>query len=438
MDPENAASPTQLDEKHEPDGSVNNNDVSETPASDSSPPPEGLSAWIQVLAAFILNLNTWGLLNTFGVFQTYYQLHFLSSYSSWSIAWIGSTQSFLLLFVSLFIGPLLDRGYFRRLLWIGSFFIVVGMELLSVSKEYWQVFLTQSLLMGVGFGAVYLPAPAIVSQWFDRRAALAMGVASGGSAVGGIIYPIVFTQIQSRAGFGWATRALGFMLLVTLLVPVLFMKTKAVQSATTPQKPALSFIDKTAFTDYPYLLLATGLFFGFTGFSIVLNYIQLFAIDSSLDSIADYILVIVNAGSLFGRVVGGYCADWVGSVAVQATAAFVAAILTYILLAIQTQAGLIAYAVLFGIAFGAFTGLPGTSVFSLLDDKSRIGSRLGMTLGYVGIGVLIGNPIAGAILGVRDDWTGLIVFCASILVAAAVSVTGSRILKVRWVFNKKL
>ncbi|KAI0142255.1 MFS general substrate transporter [Xylariaceae sp. FL1272] len=440
MEPINLASPTQFDEKSEPARSVNDDDdIPGSPTPHASPPREGLSAWLQVLAAFILNLNTWGLLNTFGVFQAYYQLHFLSTYTSSSIAWIGSTQSFLLLFVSLFIGPFLDRGYLRGLLWTGSLLIVVGMELLSVSREFWQVFLTQSLLVGVGFGCVYVPAPAVVSQWFvDRRAALAMGAASGGSAVGGIIYPIVFTQIQSRAGFGWATRALGFILLVTLLIPALWMKTKAVRSSHTSQKPAWSFIDRTAFTDYAFLLLVTGLFFGFTGFSIMLNYVQLFAVDHSLHSIADYILVIVNASSLIGRVVGGYCADFVGSIAVQATVAFLAAILTYILLAIRTEAGLVVYAVIFGIAFGAFTGLPGTSVFSLSDDKRRIGTRLGMALGYVGIGVLIGSPIAGAILGAREDWTGLIGFCASVLLVSGVAVTTSRILKVGWALRIKL
>lgn len=36
--------------------------------------------------------------NSFGVFQGYYEEHYLSSYSSSEIAWIGGIQQFLLFF----------------------------------------------------------------------------------------------------------------------------------------------------------------------------------------------------------------------------------------------------------------------------------------------------------------------------------------------------
>ncbi|KAI1159290.1 hypothetical protein F5B18DRAFT_637511 [Nemania serpens] len=125
-----------------------------------------------------------GLLNTFGVFQTFYQLDLLRYETPSNIAWIGSTQAFLLFLVSLGAGPAFDRGYVSPLIWIGFFLLVLGMFLVSITSQYWQVFLTQSLLMGVGFGCVYLPAPAIVSQYFYARAGLAMGAASTGSAIG--------------------------------------------------------------------------------------------------------------------------------------------------------------------------------------------------------------------------------------------------------------
>jgi hypothetical protein len=40
----------------------------------NSPPPNGgLQAWLHVLGGFMLFFNTWGILNTFGVYQTYYE-----------------------------------------------------------------------------------------------------------------------------------------------------------------------------------------------------------------------------------------------------------------------------------------------------------------------------------------------------------------------------
>ncbi|KAI0817304.1 MFS general substrate transporter [Xylaria sp. FL0064] len=407
---------------------------SNRPSPDSPHPPEDWVAWLQVAGAFVLNLNTWGLLNTFGVFQTFYQLHLLRSQTPSNIAWIGSIQAFLLFLVSLGAGPAFDSGHLRLLLWVGSFVITLGMFLVSITSQYWQLFLTQSLLMGIGFGCIYLPAPAVISQYFHVRASLAQGVASTGSAIGGIIYPIVFTQLQPCIGFGWAVRVLGFILLTTSLIPVLAMKSKA------SPKAIGNIIDREALSDGPFLSFVTGLFFGYTGFYIVLNYIQLLAIDHSIatSSLANYLLVIINASSLAGRVVGGFYADRIGSIHAQALACLIAALLTYSLLAIHNAPGLVVYSILFGFCSGTFTGLPAAGVVSLSVDKSKIGTRLGMTLAYVGVGVLVGNPIAGAILGRHGNWTGLIVFCASLLVVSGAAILASRIMKVGWGLKRKL
>ncbi|KAI0868270.1 MFS general substrate transporter [Hypoxylon argillaceum] len=393
---------------------------------ESSPPNEGLAAWLQVVAAFVLNLNTWGLANTFGVFQTFYQINLLRSETPSNIAWIGSTQSFALFLVSLGAGPAFDRGYLRQLLWVGSVLFVLGMFLVGVSTQYYQVFLTQALLMGVGFGCVYLPAPVVVSQYFRKRAALAMGVASTGTAIGGIVYPIVFTQLQPRIGFAWTTRVIAFILLGTSAIPLLVMKSKA------PPKPSRSILDRTVFRDVPYILFSTGMVFGFMGFFIVFNYIQLFAIDrsSTSESLTNYLLVIINATSLIGRVAGGSYSDKIGSIHVQAQATVIAAVLTYSLIAVRTTAGLVVYSVLLGISSGAFTGLPTTGIVTLSPDKSKVGTRLGMTLAYIGVGVLVGNPIAGAILGENGNWVGLLAFCASILFTSFAFIVASRITKV--------
>ncbi len=160
-------------------------DVVDVQTGQSSPPPnEGFFAWMQVLAAFFLNLNTWGLMNSYGAFQTFYELDMLRGRSSSSIAWIGSTQGFFLFLVSLVTGPLFDAGHLGWLLWVGSGLLVVGMFLTSITSAYWQVFLTQALMAGVGFGCLYLPAPAVVSQYFHTSTALAMGASSTGSAIG--------------------------------------------------------------------------------------------------------------------------------------------------------------------------------------------------------------------------------------------------------------
>ncbi|KAL2025217.1 hypothetical protein VTO58DRAFT_105307, partial [Aureobasidium pullulans] len=56
-------------------------------------PNGGTKAWLQVLGAFFLFFNSWGIINTFGAYQTYYQSGILASSSPSDISWIGSVQA---------------------------------------------------------------------------------------------------------------------------------------------------------------------------------------------------------------------------------------------------------------------------------------------------------------------------------------------------------
>ncbi|ORY63260.1 uncharacterized protein BCR38DRAFT_293898, partial [Pseudomassariella vexata] len=101
------------------------------PTGGSPRPPDGrLVAWLQVAAGFVLFFNTWGMISSFGVFQTYYESGEIFQRSSADICWIGSTQSFLLQLTGLIAGPVYDRGYLRTLLFTGSFMIVFGLMML--------------------------------------------------------------------------------------------------------------------------------------------------------------------------------------------------------------------------------------------------------------------------------------------------------------------
>jgi len=212
--------------------------------------------------------------------------------------------------------------------------------------------------------------------------------------------------------------------------PILLMR--SLSSPKSWGKIVGSVFDSSAFKDIPYILFNVGLLFGFMGLWIMFYYIQLYALDesSASTSIASYLLVIINACSLPGRLIPGFYADNIGSINVQIIVATTSAILTFCLIAIKSTAGLIIYAILYGFSAGAFRGLPAAGVARLSEDHSKIGMRLGMTLGFVGFGVLVSSPIAGAILVDDGGWIGLIVWCGTLLVASALSMVASRTVKI--------
>ena len=172
-------------------------------------PDGGFFAWLQVAGAFCIFFNTWfvnilsppsfslclsttnsnnqlsrGVVNSYGVYQHYYSLSRQQSQSDSEIAWIGSMQGFLLLFVSIITGPLYDAGYLRALVYGGTFLSILGMMMTSICQTYGELLVAQGIVVGVGDGLLFLPSIVIVSQYFDKKRALATGVASMGSSIG--------------------------------------------------------------------------------------------------------------------------------------------------------------------------------------------------------------------------------------------------------------
>lgn len=74
--------------------------------------------------------------------------------------------------------------------------------MLSLCNAYWQALLAQGILVGIGSGCLFVPSFAVIQGWFSTRLGLAVGIAATGSAAGGIIYPVIFTNLIDKVGFG--------------------------------------------------------------------------------------------------------------------------------------------------------------------------------------------------------------------------------------------
>lgn len=221
-----------------------------------------------------------GILNTFGVYQTYYESGDLFKASSSDIAWIGSIQALMVLLIGAVVGPIYDRGHFRWLLIIGSFGVVFGHMMLSLCHTFWQALLAQGFVIGMGAGALFVPAVAVLPTYFSTKLGLAIGIGASGSSMGGIIYPIMFYKLISEVGFGWGVRILGFTALATLIIPLVTMKMRV--------KPARvrAMVDLTAFTDWPFMLFVVSCMIGFIGYGTDIH-----------DGQARYVLTLYVLGS---------------------------------------------------------------------------------------------------------------------------------------------
>ncbi|KAL9106766.1 MAG: hypothetical protein Q9227_008265 [Pyrenula ochraceoflavens] len=371
----------------------------------------------------------------YGVYQTFYGST-LTSVSPSAISWIGSVQAFLLFLIGTLVGPIYDAGYVRSLLIAGSFLSVFGLCMASIAHRYWQILLTQGIITGAGFGCLFLPGVTIVSQYFSTKKAFATGLASLGSSIGGVVYPVVFTQLQPLIGASWATRTIALILLCTLILPLIILRPLKYSS-----KPR-TLLNLAALRDVPYALFGCGLLLGYMGIYVVFYYIQLYAsaTASVSPSLAFYLLAIINAGSSFGRVLPNFAADYTGTLNMQILFVSAAAVLSLCLLAIQTPSGIVVFCVLYGFFTGTFVSLPGPTVASLSPDMSVLGARMSMAFMTAGTGLLVGTPVAGAILTTGTDgqnWTMLQVWSATLLVLSAFCMLVARVAKVGWGAAKK-
>lgn len=334
-------------------------------------------------------------MNAFGVFQSYYQSVLIASHSSSSIAWIGTVQGFLLFLVGVIVGPIFDKGYLRSLVAIGSFLVVFGMMMTSLSTEYYQLFLAHGVSVGVGCAFLFLPSIAVVATYFSTRRALATGITASGGSIGAVIYPIMFEKLIHHVGFGWTTRIMGFVALAGLSVSLIVLKRRL-----PPPRESRSLFDTSALKEAPFLVFAFGLFFCFVGLYFPFFYLESFFTSylHNESNLSFYIFSVLNATSVLGRITPGLLADHFGGLNTLAPISLLATVLAFAWIGVRDVAGAVVFACFYGYASGAIVSLPPSILTRMSPNMGLVGTRLGMIFMFAGCGFLIGTPIASTLL----------------------------------------
>jgi MFS family permease len=362
------------------------------------PPPDGgLMAWLQVVGGFFAFFNSWGIVNSFGVYESYYLLHLLSHESPSTIAWIGSTQGFCVVGASIVCGRLVDAGYAKTLLIVGTFLLTFGMMMTSISSEFYQVFLAQGVCTGLGCCCMFITSVAVVASYFSTRRSFAIGIMAAGSSLGGVVYPIMVRQLIDKVGFPWATRIVAFTIFAGSAVPCVLLKSRL------PPRKSGPPIDYPSLRDKTFIFYTTGTFLGFIGIYIPVFFIQSFSLQIGVDAnLAFYVTSILNAGSIFGRILPNFLADKTGPINMLLPCTAITCILCFAWIGVHNAGGVIAFSILYGFFSGTFVSLPPACIASLTPDLTLIGTRMGMNFFACGTGILIGAPIAGALINADD------------------------------------
>ncbi|XWW99887.1 hypothetical protein V2A60_007901 [Cordyceps javanica] len=362
---------------------------------DPGPPPDGgWVAWTQCFIGHMVIFTTWGWANSFGSFQAYYTT--LLDRSPSQVSWIGSLNVFLLFFVGTFTGRLTDAGYFRAVFLTGTGLLAIGIFATAQCATYTQFLLAQGVCIGVAHGCLFCPTLAVLSTYFHRRRALAVGIAACGSATGGLVFPSMIRQLLPSVGFSWTVRAIGFVQVAVVAAANLGVRTRI-----RPRK-AGPVVEWQAFKELEYTFYAAGAFFNFWGVYFAFFYVSAYSRDA-LNPPLSYpeslnLLLILNGVGIIGRIAPNFIADRIGAVNVFIPTSIIASLLVYCFMAIESPTGLYAWVVIYGIVGAGIQSLFPAALSFLTTDLRKLGVRMGMVFTIVSFAVLTGPPIAGAII----------------------------------------
>jgi len=149
-------------------------------------PPDGGWGWMVVAASFVANFIVDGVCFSYGVFFPEYLAHF--DESTTKTAFVGALIPAMYLGMGPIASGLANRYGFRVVTIVGAIIAAVSYFLSIFSPNMNYMIVIYGICGGFGFGMMYLPAILIVNFYFDKKRALATGIAVSGTGIGTMVF----------------------------------------------------------------------------------------------------------------------------------------------------------------------------------------------------------------------------------------------------------
>ncbi|GME82795.1 unnamed protein product [Ambrosiozyma monospora] len=201
-------------------------DAEQLTTGDQYPPMDTGYAWMIVFAGFIALFATWGINGSYGVFLSYWLNHdTFKGAEAIDYAFIGGMVLCLAQALSplvLLIAAVFGLKFTGIL---GTFVYFAGFLLCSFATKLWQLYLTQGVLVGVGFAFVLNPIIIVVPEWFDKKRGFAMGIIACASGGAGVVFSLsVQKLIDDTGSYQWSIRMLAIIALVLNIIALILTK----------------------------------------------------------------------------------------------------------------------------------------------------------------------------------------------------------------------
>ena len=310
------------------------------------------------------------------------------------------------------VGMLVDRLGPRRIMLGGAVVLGVACVLASRIGALWSLYAVIGVLAATGLCAVsWVPSGTLIARWFAERRGSMLGLAFSGMGAGVLVMGPLSQWLITAYGWRAAYVVLGVATLAVLL-PLIWFGVRDAPVAAAPKRGEAEPRPTPARRDIGDALRTTAfwaLFFAYlctplAVFSVVTHSVA-FAVDHGFARLfVAGIFGLTGLLSVAGRILFGVAADRIGRAPAATISYGCTALGTLCLLGLELwphAAALYAYALFFGLGFGA-RGPIITAIASQLFP----GRRFGVIYGILSVGNGIGGGVAPWFGGFVHDVTG--------------------------------
>ncbi|XP_033724502.1 monocarboxylate transporter 13-like isoform X1 [Pecten maximus] len=425
----------------------------------SAQPPDGGWGWVVMCSVFMISFVADGVNLTFGVFFSEY----LSFYGESK----GKTQMLHSVSIGTMFGTgplaaaLVNKFGTRRVTISGSIIFGVGIFLSTFSPNLDIMILLYGIVGGFGFGLMYIPSIVIVGIYFDKRRALATGIAMCGSGIGCFAFAPIYEVLLTKYGWRGALLIMSAITLNGTVAASLFrplgrscQKSEQNESNTcndgeqvtritwnkccTHVCAILTDVFDTSLLSRPVVVVsALSSFLFMLGSFVPYNFLPALANDLHLSTFESSLLIsIIGISDTMTRILVGYISDkpWANSILINNVVLITGGVATIFVPFYGQFEVLAVYAIVTGATIGVFMTLRTIIMVELLGIQNLSRSYGLMSLS-MGISSFAGSPIGGALSDWRGDYD--IVFYAAGISMALSGVIGLSLQRIAKWENKR-
>uniref|UniRef100_A0A674EW22 Monocarboxylate transporter 7 n=1 Tax=Salmo trutta TaxID=8032 RepID=A0A674EW22_SALTR len=182
-------------------------------------PPDGGWGWVVAVSFFLVEVFTYGVIKSLGIFLQDLMGEFGESNSR--VSWIISICVFVMAFTAPLASVMTNRFGFQTVVMIGGLLVSIGTIASGFTKSINEMYITIGLVAGLGYSLTFLPTITLLSQYFSHRRSLVTAVASTGESFSVFALAPAFSALRDCIGWRYTLVVIGALQGIIIICGVL-------------------------------------------------------------------------------------------------------------------------------------------------------------------------------------------------------------------------